>query len=236
MVAGSASTCRGLRERATVEAANTAWAETVAAAHGPAIAGSDPSLQAKMKPHPKPWRNRHPNDQDVNWVLSQYPDGIDRNDLALLAGAGLNTPAARRRAFVATIMWGTGTTNRYQGRHEALLNDPRLPEALAASVDHLGEQRHLEAFRTMDPLTGITYRFHTKWLWVVGRALETHPLPLVMDNRVWMSLEGLHWPGIAQRQGMPQRWHTYLVDAASVAGLVGVTPEHVEYWLFKGQR
>lgn len=213
---------------------NEAWATKIIDRHGNAIGAADPMSQGRMQPRPEGWRKHHVDDEDVESVLTSFSGGLHRTDLLELAARGLDDSAVRRRTFVATMMWGVGDGSRMYGRHRRLFTSPELPGALASSVEMLRCQEPERAFGVMEPLPGLTYRFHTKWLWVVGRTLGTTPTPLIYDNRVWASLRELQWPGLTKRQGMPARWESYIRDAGFIARRLDVPPEHVEYWLFMG--
>jgi hypothetical protein len=120
------------------------------------------------------------------------------------------------------------------GRHRSLFTSPELPDALTSSVEMLRDQESEGAFKVMEPLRGVSFRFHTKWLWVAGRTLGTTPTPLIYDNRVWSSLRHHQWPGVRKRQSMSAGWRVYLEDAGFIAEGRDVSPEHVEYWLSMG--
>jgi hypothetical protein len=154
-----------------MEPVNAAWATRIVDMHGAAIRAVDPKGQYEMRPRPEGWRKRHYDDDDVEWVLTSFPNGLNRTGLLELAARGLDEPSGRRRTFVATMMWGVGDGSRMYGRHRSLLTSPELPDALTSSMELLRGQEPEGAFKVMEPLPGLSYRFHTKWLWVTGRTL-----------------------------------------------------------------
>lgn len=209
------------------------WIASVVSHHADAIRNADPGSQLEMRPNVRAWNRWFADDSLVLHVVKTYEAGISRKQLHSLAlNSDLSSRDGRRNVFVTTLVWGVGSTNRYYGRHRRLLTDAGLDEALESSYRHLLEGETEDAFRAMDRLPGITFRFHTKWLWIAGSALGLQPVPLIFDNRVMASLRGLDWPEMTQRQSASRRWFRYIEDAAIVAQDLDVTAEHVELWLF----
>jgi hypothetical protein len=217
-----------------MEDVRDSWIRSVVARHGEEIRSAVPALQPSMKPNIPAWNRWF---DDAPWVIDVLSDigtDISRGTLKNFArDSELSSQEGRRRVFVATLAWGVGSTNRYYGRHKTLLMSPLLDGALESSYKHLLNNRVEDAFVAMNPLPGITYRFHTKWLWIVGSTLGLQPMPLTFDNRVGQSLRQLKWPEMQRRQAQRQRWHRYIQDAESVSRELGVSEEHVELWLFQ---
>ncbi|KAA1250182.1 hypothetical protein F0Q45_11120 [Mycobacterium simiae] len=209
------------------------WAARVSAHCGHHIKRFDPATQPKIGFHPRPWLRWNGHDSDVAWAPDHYRDGIDRGDLRLLA-QDLGTAAKRRRAFVATLIWGAGPTNRYYGRHAKVLASPDLHAILERTVDQVGADDLEGAWRTAAGLPGLGFRFFTKWLWVAGAGQNLLAPPLVFDNQVRTGLRLTHWPWHPRRLNDRRRWVNYCNDAAAVGNRLGVTGEWAEYWLFSG--
>lgn len=218
----------------TSEDLHAAWVAQVVTHCGPVIlAEFDPARQQTMHFHPRSWKRWNPTDSDVAWALDQYCDGIHRRDLCALA-KDLSTPVKRRRAFVATLLWGAGTTNRYYGRHAEALASETLPSILDDTVMQVSRNDLAGAWSTAARLPGLDFRFFTKWLWVAGVAAGLTAPPLVFDQLVRDSLLSAAWPWDHRRINDCRRWVNYCQDAAAVAGKLGVTSEWIEYWLFSG--
>jgi hypothetical protein len=98
---------------------------------------------------------------------SRLSGGIHRRDLRALAQE-LSTPEKRRAAFVATLPWGAGETNRYYGRHAKALSSERLPSILEETGEADRSQRLAGALPTAARLPGMGFRFFTEWIWVSG--------------------------------------------------------------------
>lgn len=210
------------------------WIERVVRDQGGVIRSRfNPNSQQRMRANAAAWRRWNPDDDDVQWVLERYTDGIHRNDLGLLA-CELDTRVDRRRAFVATLVWGAGSTNRYYGRHSEALSYPHLDEMLRRSVDAVRQGELGQSWNAMSRLPGLQFRFFTKWLWVAGANAEIVPRPLVFDQRVIDGLKATAWPYHPRRINYRQRWLNYCADADAVAKQLGVTGEWIEYWLFCG--
>jgi hypothetical protein len=146
----------------------------------------------------------------------------------------LSTPTKRRRAFVATLLWGVGTTNRYYGRHAEALASEDLHEILEKTVEQVSRDDLEGAWSTATRLPGLNYRFFTKWLWVAGVDAGLKAPPLVLDSQVRLGLQKTNWPFHIRRINDCQRWINYCIDAAAVGRKLGVASEWVEYWLFSG--
>lgn len=210
------------------------WIASLVSEHGDEIRNADPASQLSMKPNPRAWKRWFSEESTVIDVVETFKEGVTRPELhSFVRNSDLSSTGGRRSAFIATLVWGVGSTNRYYGRHKRLLTSAGLDGALKESYSHLREGKTEAAFVSMDPLPGITFRFHTKWLWVVGSALNMQPLPLIFDNRVMNSLRGLKWPEMTRRQSQSSRWSRYIEDSDAVATRLGVTSEHVELWLFE---
>ena len=209
------------------------WVERVVANCGPKKLGIDPAAQKTMKFRSGPWLRWNPADSDVAWAVDRYRDGIHRTDLRALGG-DLSTPEKRRRAFVATLLWGAGETNRYFGRHAKALASETLPSVLEKTVVEVGSEKLPEAWSTAARMPGLGFRFFTKWLWIAGIDASLEVPPLVFDQKVRDGLVATDFPWERARISESRRWVNYCRDAAAVAKKLGVTGEWVEYWLFCG--
>ncbi|WP_141681159.1 hypothetical protein [Mycobacterium malmoense] len=213
---------------------HAAWVARVVARCGDVILSRfDPSSQRAMTFHSDSWKKWNPNDADVAWALDRFKDGIHRRDLWALS-EDLSTPMKRRRAFVATLLWGVGTTNRYYGRHSQALAFGDLEEILEKTVAQVSRDDLEDAWSTAARIPGLEYRFFTKWLWVAGVNQRLQAPPLVFDSQVRLGLQKTNWPFHTRRINECQRWVNYCSDAAAVGRELGVASEWVEYWLFSG--
>ncbi len=217
-----------------------AWVERVALECGNDIRGFDPETQDVMRSHREPWLRWNKSDADLVRLLDEYPNGIHRRDLRTLA-SGLGTPRERRTAFVATLLWGAGETNRYYGRHAKALKSGDLDRILEETARQVRQSDLEGAWSTATKIPGLSFRFFTKWLWLVGTRADLPAPPLVYDQRVLDALAKAHWPFDRRRINERRRWVNYCRDAAAVAQRLSqqpaapnVTSEWVEYWLFSG--
>jgi len=213
---------------------HTAWVARVVAGCGPEILSRfDPASQRTMTFYPSSWLKWNPHDADVTWAVDHYRKGIHRRDLWAL-GRDLGTPMKRRRAFIATLLWGVGTTNRYYGRHAEALSSEDLEKILEETVKQITRDDLEGAWTTATRLPGLDYPFFTKWLWVAGVDARLDAPPLVLDSQVRLGLQKTKWPFHTRRINDCQRWVNYCIDAAAVGKELGVASEWVEYWLFSG--
>jgi hypothetical protein len=216
------------------------WVKRVVAVCGEDMAGFDPGSQSVMRFHPEPWRRWNMADPDLSQLLDTFKDGIHRRDLRNLA-RDLGTARVRRVAFIATLLWGAGETNRYYGRHAEALKSVDLERILDVSVKQVHGDDLEGAWSTAAAIPGLDFRFFTKWLWLAGVSADLPAPPLVYDRLVRNALERAHWPFDRRRINERRRWVNYCRDAAAVAralvaqpGAPKVTGEWVEYWLFSG--
>jgi hypothetical protein len=210
------------------------WVDGVVGQFGSVICDRyDPARQPAMRSNARAWLRWNPGDEDLRWLLDHHRDGIHRQDLRALSG-DLDTAAERRRAFIATLLWGAGTTNRYYGRHSHALAFGGLDEMLDQSLKSVQRGDLSGGWSAMYDLPGLGFRFFTKWLWVTGIDSELQTAPLVFDQRVINGLGKTGWPAHLGQINYKQRWLNYCSDAAAVGEQLGVSGEWVEYWLFAG--
>jgi hypothetical protein len=142
------------------------------------------------------------------------------------------------RLFVATMMWGSGTTNGRGPRNTSLaLRDPRLADTLGLTQELVlagNPEGAYAAFR----VDGLGPSFFTKWLWAVALGTKITPTPLILDERVWASLGALGWSSLeaAGSRRRALRYRAYLETMAdwARADLPGITsPEDLEEVLFQ---
>lgn len=212
------------------------WADRIATSYGHVIREQyDPATQPAMKSNAGAWLRWNPNDVDVRLALEEFRFGVRRSDLRAMSGQ-LNSVAKRRRAFVTTLLWGVGTTNRYYGRHSKALAFPGLDDVLEQSVSAVQREDLSSGWSAIYRLPGLDFRFFTKWLWVAGADGNLKAPPLVFDQRVIDGLAKTDWPSHPRQINYKQRWLNFCADAAAVGERVGVSGEWIEYWLFDGAR
>ena len=176
-------------------------------------------------------------DRYVGVIHGPLPDAISRSDLVTAIGeTDWQIDADVSRVFVLVMMWGSGTRNGRGPRYTATAL--RSPHA----VDHLRHARHLleqgdipAAYDVHRNVEGLGPAFHTKWLWLVGRAAGTRPQPLILDARVWASLSELRWSSLAAAGGDRRGGHRYLAYLQACerwAQRHGCSPEDVEHTLW----
>lgn len=214
--------------------AHLEWVDRIAEMYGPVIRRQyDPAKQAAMRSNAGAWRRWNSRDEDVSWSLDTYPDGVHRTDIWELA-SDPSTATKRRRAFVVTLLWGAGKTNRYYGRHAEALAFGDLNDILERSVAAVAHGDLAGGWSAIYRLPGLDFRFFTKWLWVAGVHARLESPPLIFDQQVINGLAKTDWPFHSRRINYKQRWLNYCVDASAVGKRLGVSGEWVEYWLFSG--
>jgi 8-oxoguanine DNA glycosylase-like protein len=116
---------------------------------------------------------------------------LARNDLHSLARELEAGATASRliRLWVATMMWGSGTTNgRGPWRTRQSLEDPSLIDTLEASYHAVRGGELADAYRSFE-IEGVGPSFFTKWFWVSSLTLPADKsMALILDKRVRASL------------------------------------------------
>jgi len=156
--------------------------------------------------------------------LSQRIDATDRDSLV--------------RLFVATMLWGSGTSNGRAPRYTAAaLKDERLVPSLLETRQMILDGSPGEAYVSFH-CDGVGPAFFTKWFWAVGLGQNLEPTPLILDARVWASLGALGWDSreAAGSRRWRQRYVAYLdaMQKWSGSDLPGIeTAEQLEQVLFQ---
>lgn len=129
---------------------------------------------------------------DDRWTRPANASGrrlVTRDDLlGLIAVTDLADPLGVRKAFVLMMAWGSGVTNTRSYRNTALaLGNPDCAEILAATARLCREGRLDEAYREFS-LPGVGRSFYTKWFAFAGHAEDRPRQPLILDDRVFRTL------------------------------------------------
>lgn len=178
--------------------------------------------------------------EEVDSLLARFPDElISRRDLCRLARYD-DTPAANRRLFIATLIWGRGKSNgRMLPGLMSALRSERCDETLRATSELVEVANLVGAYRRWN-LPGLRDAFFTKWFWAAAGRRDVELRALVLDGRVWRSLGAIGWDSI-DASGSRRRAHRYLAyvecvhrwaeDLSSTSRQVSA--EDVEYVLFR---
>lgn len=163
---------------------------------------------------------------------------ISRADLAFLSAAvDESDDDSFRQLFVATMMWGSGTSNGRGPRYTAAaLDDEQLVPSLMVSRRMILDgdpARAYSSFRSR----GVGPAFFTKWFWAAGLDRDLDPAPLILDARVWAALGTLGWDSreAAGSNRWAMRYVAYLKAMGRwvAAGLPGVdNAEQLEQVMF----
>ncbi|NEA47510.1 hypothetical protein [Streptomyces sp. SID10815] len=160
---------------------------------------------------------------------------ISRADLARLRDrVGDDDPDGLRDLFVAVMIWGSGTTNGRGPRYtEAALADARMPAALRTTRDAVRKGDLSEAYRLF-ALNGVGRSFFTKWFAAVDDRDAPCDRALILDDRVFRSLNALGWTSweAAGTRHWPARYAAYVSAMHDWASTLGVTADRLEFLLF----
>lgn len=158
---------------------------------------------------------------------------LDRNDLERLAGEP--DDAGRVALFVATMMWGSGTTNGRGPRYTArALTDERLIDTLRVTAEAVGRDDLRSAYASFR-VSGVGESFFTKWFWAASLADHPARRPLICDLRVRATLERLGWTLTPTGRRHAVRYDAFVTFVHEVASHLdrGASAEQVEWLLFE---
>lgn len=158
---------------------------------------------------------------------------LGRNDLERLAGEP--DDAGRVALFVATMMWGSGTTNGRGPRYTArALTDERLIDTLRVTAEAVGRDDLRSAYASFR-VSGVGESFFTKWFWAASLADHPARRPLICDLRVRATLERLGWTLTPTGRRHAVRYDAFVTFVHEVASHLdrGASAEQVEWLLFE---
>ncbi|WP_455360781.1 8-oxoguanine DNA glycosylase OGG fold protein [Streptomyces sp. SYSU K21746] len=198
--------------------------------------------QKPVRFRPGTWHSRlephgaaHVLDIGVGCANGQSGDRlISRDDLADLRDRVGDGNDSLRDLFVAVMIWGSGTTNGRGPRYtEAALSDARMPDVLRTTREAVRDGDLSGAYRQF-VLNGVGRSFFTKWFAAVDERDATCDRALILDDRVFRSLNALGWSSwkAAGTRHWPTRYATYVSSMHGWAVSLGVTADWLEWLLF----
>jgi hypothetical protein len=193
-------------------------------------------LRRSVAFNPATWR-RWLTDSDATSILEDFQGAaaIERADLVKLASeARSGADGDRVRLFVATMIWGSGTTNGRGPRYaHAALADSRLVDCLGGSHALCHDMKFESAYASFE-LSGVGPAFFTKWFWASTLGAELALVPLILDARVWRSLGSLGWDSrvAAGSRHWGDRYVAYLEAMRRWSNEIEVSAEELEWLLF----
>ncbi|WP_189985596.1 8-oxoguanine DNA glycosylase OGG fold protein [Streptomyces capoamus] len=198
--------------------------------------------QQPVRFRPETWRlrlapHRAEHVLDIGVSTSHGAKGdrlIDRGDLARLRDRVGDDPDGLRDLFVAVMIWGSGTTNGRGPRYtEAALSDPRMPTVLRTTRAAVRAGDLSGAYGKFR-LRGVGRSFFTKWFATVDDRDAAQERALILDARVFRSLNALGWSSweTAGTRHWPTRYATYVTVMHGWAASTGVGADWLEWLLF----
>lgn len=182
---------------------------------------------------------------DLEHVLVRSSDGtINRSHLKVMArDVAEGDVSALRRLFIATMIWGRGKSNgRMMPGLAKALSDTRIDSALVDSCEAFSAAEAYRMWRSAG-VSGLGEAFFTKWLWAVSTRRNARHLALVLDARVWRTLNqpisdgGLGWSSLAAADSRYRhvRYQAYVDACCSWADALSCDAEDVEWALFEAK-
>jgi hypothetical protein len=198
--------------------------------------------QKPVRFRPETWRGRleahgaaHVLDIGVQCANGSSGDRlVSRSDVADLRDGIGDDPDGMRDLFVAVMIWGSGTTNGRGPRYtEAALSDCRLPDVLRTTRQAV-RAGDLSGAYGQFALKGVGRSFFTKWFAAVDDRDAPCQRALILDDRVFRSLNALGWSSrqAAGTRRWPTRYEVYVSSMHGWASSLGITAEWLEWLLF----
>ncbi|MEU8700448.1 hypothetical protein AB0C61_22830 [Streptomyces sp. NPDC048680] len=187
----------------------------------------------------RPWLEPHGAGHvlDAGKECASGPSGdrlIGRDDLTAIRERAGDDPDGLRDLFVAVMVWGSGTTNGRGLRYtDAALSDVRMRSVLRTTCASV-RSGDLSAAYSQFALNGVRRSFFTKWFAAVDDRGCESDRALILDDRVFRSLNALGWSSreAAGTRHWPTRYATYVSTMHGWAGTLGVTADWLEWLLF----
>jgi hypothetical protein len=113
------------------------------------------------------------------------------------------------------------------------LSDSQLPAVLRTTREAVRQGDLSEAYRQFT-LDGVRRPFFIKWFAAVDDRVAPSERALILDSRVFRSLNALGWTSwkAAGKRRWPARYATYVSSMHGWAAALGITPERLEWLLF----
>ncbi|MDF3288468.1 8-oxoguanine DNA glycosylase OGG fold protein [Streptomyces silvisoli] len=159
---------------------------------------------------------------------------ISRGDLTALRERAGGDPDGLRDLFVAVMIWGSGTSNGRGPRYTCrALSDTRMSQVLETTRQSI-QDGELSSAYSQFALNGVGRPFFTKWFAAVDARDSECERALILDARVFRSLNALGWYSwkAAGTRHWPTRYATYVSTMHGWATRLGVTADWLEWLLF----
>ncbi len=194
------------------------------------------------------WMRYFGYDNDFRALIDRYPERLCRQSLADIGKWVIDKQATVRQLFLAAMLWGFGTTGYGAYRTDAMLSTPDATEQIDTTFDLVAHGNIYRAYKALN-LNKCGPSFKSKFLYAAGLALDSKPLPLVLDSVVanalhkLMSAAGidhteylsLTWDSYGTScsvQEYPAGYERYVALLNDWANQLGVRPDDIEFYLF----
>ena len=182
-------------------------------------------------------------DSTITWPSETEGDSVvDRNAIHdLLDRTDPDHETDLLRAFLLVQAWGAGTTGSRTLRHTARAFDhrERLVSELRSAISTLrgsGDPAVLVDAYGNWKCPGVGPSFFTKWFAFAGRRAGRSWQPLILDDRVYRSLNrslDVRLVDLAGSRARSARYRSYVEAVHAWGHELGVSAERIEYVLFR---
>jgi len=194
------------------------------------------------------WNGYFQGDLDFAEITQRFPDGITRGNIKDLSIGAINDHTQFRKFFLATMIWGYGTSGFGAFRTSQMLNDALAPQMIQMAVEGVIAGQILNVYEQF----GLRFcgpAFFTKFFYFIGLGGNLNPLPLIFDSRVAQHFrvlandEGLNFADFARvqenKQGRivslsryPEGYVCYVNLMNQWAHELNCRPDSIELFLF----
>jgi hypothetical protein len=183
------------------------------------------------------WLAWFPHDRNISGLINRFPGTISRSNLAILSRETITDRNKSRSLFIATMMWGHGTARqmRNPGGYRSgaditaeSLNDPKANKLIEYAVNGVLNGNAGEV-KFWLPQCGPVYV--SKFFYAIALGADLHPMPLVLDQLVWITLNEM---GTTRATSLynKEQYVRYLNDVDKWSDEISCRPDAIEYFLF----
>jgi hypothetical protein len=163
-------------------------------------------------------------------VLDTFPEQLDRDTVRGLTRSGSTDPEGVLVGFVATQIWGYGTTGYGPARLALALSYQGLPEVLREVGDRLASRDPVGAFRVLcveHRIPRLGMAFGSKYLYFA----DPHRRTLILDQivRDWLAEHARVWLGGRRDE---REYAVWLLVAEQWSSSLGVASDQLEMLIF----
>jgi hypothetical protein len=146
-------------------------------------------LKQSIRYHIDSWITHLPVVIEVGYIRDSFPGIISRENIISLAKQAYKSGNVQdiRTLFLATMIWGYGTTGYGPWRTSEMFNSLNFSDILENSFHYISQDKILKAYNILN-IKRCGPPFFTKYFYFCGYSAGLRKYPLILDTRVWEAL------------------------------------------------